>query len=130
MAINKTGEFKNCANPLDLMELPKPAIKDNEVLLQVSVCGIYHTELDEIEGRTPPSCFPIIPGHQVIGKVVEMGNKIKDFQLNDRIGVAWIYYACGHCDHCLNGQENLCKDFIATGRDEHGGYAESNNSTM
>ena len=124
MAINKTGELKNGASPLDLMELPKPAINDNEVLLQVSVCGVCHTELDEVEGRTPPSCFPMIPGHQVIGNVVEMGNKVRDVQLDDRMGVAWIYNACGHCDHCLNGQENLCKDFIATGRDEHGGYAE------
>lgn len=124
MVINKIVDLNSNPNPLDLIELPKPTVQGDEVLLKVSVCGICHTELDEIEGRTPPSRFPMIPGHQVIGRVVETGREVKDIRLHDRMGVAWIYSACGHCDHCLNGAENLCNDFVATGRDRHGGYAE------
>lgn len=124
MVINKISELGDNPNPLDLVDLPKPPVHGNELLVKVSVCGVCHTELDEIEGRTPPCRFPMVPGHQVIGKVVDMGNEVEEIKLNDRVGVAWIYHACGQCVHCLNGQENLCGDFIATGRDEHGGYAE------
>ena len=124
MVIKKTGELKSNPHPLDLMDLPMPSVTDNEILIQVNVCGMCHTELDEIEGRTPPSRFPMVPGHQVIGKVVGLGREVNDIQLNERVGVAWIYNACGRCYHCLNSQENLCKDFVATGRDENGGYAE------
>ncbi len=110
--------------PLDFVEMPIPVPKEHEILLKVSVCGVCHTELDEIEGRTPPSQFPIIPGHQVVGRVVKQGPGASRWKTGDRVGIAWIHSACGVCDFCQAGMENLCDDFKATGRDAHGGYAE------
>jgi len=104
------------------LEIPKPG--PGEVLLRIYACGVCHTELDEIEGRTPPPVFPIVPGHQVVARVVALGDGVTQYRLNDRVGVAWIFSACGHCSFCRGGQENLCPEFTATGRDVHGGYAE------
>ena len=95
-----------------------------EVLIRVSACGVCHTELDEIEGRTPPPRLPIIPGHQVVGYVEALGSGVTEFKVGDRVGVAWIFSACGECTFCRRGHENLCPHFKATGRDAHGGYAE------
>jgi alcohol dehydrogenase, propanol-preferring len=111
-------------SPLELTELPVPIPEDNEILVKVSVCGVCHTELDEIEGRTSPSKFPIIPGHQVVGRVEKTGSKSSRFNIGDRVGIAWIHSACGRCKYCRGGMENLCEDFKATGRDAHGGYGE------
>lgn len=111
-------------SPLDLVDMPIPDPKEHEILLKVSVCGVCHTELDEIEGRTPPSQFPIIPGHQAVGRVVKQGRGAGRFREGDRVGIAGIHSACGVCDFCKSGRENLCDDFKATGRDAHGGYAE------
>jgi len=83
-----------------------------------SLCGVCHTELDEIEGRTPPPRLPVVLGHQVVGVIEEGENK------GLRVGVAWIASACGKCQPCLAGNENLCAEFKATGRDLNGGYAE------
>ena len=110
--------------PLRLVDLPIPSPGPGEVLLRVSVCGVCHTELDEIEGRTPPPHLPIVPGHQVVGQVVETGAGCQRLRVGDRVGVAWIYSACGRCHRCLAGDENLCPEFKATGRDVNGGYAE------
>jgi propanol-preferring alcohol dehydrogenase len=110
--------------PLRPVELPVPRPDDGETLIRVSVCGVCHTELDEIEGRTPPPRLPVIPGHQVVGRVVENGPGAKRFPIGARVGVAWIFSACGACAQCLGGHENLCPDFRATGRDANGGYAE------
>jgi len=110
--------------PLTMAIMPYPSPSDREVLIKVSACGVCHTELDEIEGRTPPSLFPVIPGHQVIGKVEVAGKEVKDLKAGNRVGVAWIFSSCGKCEYCLGGYENLCSDFKATGRDANGGYAE------
>ena len=101
-----------------------PAPGNAEILIKVSACGVCHTELDEIEGRTPPPNLPIILGHQIVGRVEKNGSNAGRYKIGDRIGVAWIHSACGKCVSCLNGAENLCHDFKATGRDAHGGYAE------
>lgn len=110
--------------PLEPADLPVPAPGPGEVLVRVAACGVCHTELDEIEGRTPPPRLPVVLGHQVVGRVEERGPGAEAFQVGDRVGVAWIFSACGHCEHCLAGDENLCPEFRATGRDAHGGYAE------
>ena len=110
--------------PLELVEMPRPVAGPKEVLIKVSACGVCHTEIDEIEGRTLPANFPVVLGHQVVGKVSQTGPGAGRFATNDRIGVAWIYSACGNCRFCAGNQENLCADFKATGRDAHGGYAE------
>jgi alcohol dehydrogenase, propanol-preferring len=110
--------------PLKLADVPEPVPGKGQILINVSVCGVCHTEIDEIEGRTPPPHLPLIPGHQVVGRVIQNGTGTTRFQAGDRVGVAWIYSACGHCKFCLAGKENLCQEFQATGRDANGGYAE------
>ncbi len=122
--IDRISDLSVERTPLRLAEMPVPEPAEGQVLLKVKVCGICHTEIDEIEGRTPPSFFPLIPGHQVIGTIMWHRGNRNDLQIGDRAGVAWIYSSCGVCEFCLNGQENLCSRFVATGRDVNGGYAE------
>lgn len=110
--------------PLELADIPVPVPGVDEILIKVSCCGICHTELDEIEGRTFPAKYPVIPGHQVIGYVGSTGINSNRFQKGERVGVAWIFSACGTCEYCRSEKENLCKEFKGTGRDANGGYAE------
>lgn len=124
MAITTLTLLRDNPAPLRLLELAEPTPGPGEVLIQVSTCGVCHTELDEIEGRTPPPRLPMVPGHQVVGRVVAHGPGAGRVPLGTRVGVAWIYSACGRCPACLAGNENLCPDFQATGRDAAGGYAE------
>jgi len=124
MVLNQICSFDQNQMPLSLTTLPDPQPRENEVLIKVSACGVCHTELDEIEGRTPPSHLPMVLGHQVVGRVIERGRDAHRFSLGERVGVAWIYSACGKCEYCLQGNENLCAEFKATGRDAYGGYAQ------
>ena len=101
-----------------------PSPEPDQVLIQVKACGVCHTELDEIEGRTPPPSLPMTPGHQVTGQVVKCGDSCTRDLLGEYVGVAWIYSGCGECEHCRQNQENLCIYFKACGRDAHGGYAQ------
>jgi len=111
------------SRPLEPAEMPVPQPSRAEVLVRVSACGVCHTELDEIEGRLPPK-LPIVLGHEVIGRVEDLGPGATRFSPGDRVGVAWIYSACGQCRFCLSGNENLCPDFQGTGCHANGGYAE------
>jgi len=122
--LNQLTDLSNNQKPLDLSELPDPTPGEGEILLKVTTCGVCHTELDEIEGRTPPQTLPVVLGHQVVGRVVGFGSGTERFDTGDRVGVAWIFSACGECKYCLSGDENLCPEFKATGRDVYGGYAE------
>ncbi len=124
MILERMTSLADDRAPLRLVDLPEPRPGAGEILLRVNACGVCHTELDEIEGRTPPPRLPIVPGHQVVGRVAENGPGAARFPVGARVGVAWIYSACGACALCLGGRENLCPDFRATGRDAHGGYAE------
>ena len=124
MILNQICDLRENKNPLEHVEIPIPEPKDNQILIKISRCGVCHTELDEIEGRTPPSKLPMIPGHEVVGYVEKLGIKSSKFKIGDRVGVAWIFSTCGKCDFCLSQKENLCPDFKATGRDADGGYAE------
>ena len=124
MILNKICDLTKDREPLELVDLPIPKPKENEILIKVSRCGVCHTELDEIEGRTPPSKFHIILGHEVVGYVEEKGSNVNKFEIGNRVGVAWIFSACRECEYCRSGRENLCPDFKATGRDANGGYAE------
>lgn len=122
--LKETTDLRENKSPLELADVAAPVPKEGEVLIRISVCGVCHTELDEIEGRTPPRSFPAILGHQVVGFVEELGDKAGRFKIGDRVGVAWIYSSCGECRYCTEGNDNLCEDFKATGRDKDGGYAE------
>ena len=118
MLLKRTGALSDNPSPLSLCEVPVPQPAANEVLLKVLACGVCHTELDEIEGRMPPPRLPVIPGHQVIGRVVDAGSLVQRHALGDRVGVGWIHSSTGSDD------ENLSSEFRATGRDADGGYAE------
>lgn len=111
-------------SPLLLSEIPEPKSKPNEIIIKIKVCGICHTEIYEIEGRTSPLFFPIVLGHQAVGVVDSIGSDSNKFKIGDRVGVGWINSACGRCFSCLSENENLCSEFKATGRDVNGGYAE------
>jgi propanol-preferring alcohol dehydrogenase len=124
MVLNKLASLEQNKAPLELTTLPDPVPGENEILIRVSVCGVCHTELDEIEGRTPPPHLPVVLGHQVVGRVERTGPQARLFRPGDRVGVAWIYAADGTCQFCQAGNENLCEAFQATGRDANGGYAE------
>jgi propanol-preferring alcohol dehydrogenase len=124
MLLKKISRLPEEQNPLQIEDFPKPDPGENEILIKVLVCGVCHTELDEIEGRSPPPVFPVIPGHQVVGIVESTGKKTVKYKQGDRVGVSWIFSSCGRCRFCIEGNENLCAEFTATGRDAHGGYAE------
>ncbi len=104
--------------PLALTDLPLPEPGPGEVRLKVLACGVCHTELDEIEGRTPPPRLPVTPGHEVVGRVDARGPGARRHALDARLGVGWIFRSTGAAD------ENLAETFTATGRDADGGYAE------
>ena len=130
MVLKEIKSLSQQQSPLSFVDVPQPEPGVGEILIRVTRCGVCHTELDEIEGRTPPPRLPVILGHQVVGIVEERSG---DFNrpvttevvtTGSRVGVAWIASACGRCQFCLSGQENLCPEFKATGRDSNGGYAE------
>ena len=124
MVLRKTSDLRQQSEPLEMCDLPEPEPAAGEILIRVSACGVCHTELDEIEGRTAPPVLPVIPGHQVVGTVHAMGSAACHYGIGSRVGVGWIFSACGSCPYCRSGRENLCRDFQATGRDRNGGYAE------
>jgi propanol-preferring alcohol dehydrogenase len=124
MLLTRLTQLPDDRAPLQLAELPDPVPGENEILIEIWACGVCHTELDEIEGRTPPPSLPVVLGHQVVGRVAANGPRASAFEIGARVGVAWINHADGTCKFCRAGSENLCIDFRATGRDANGGYAE------
>lgn len=124
MQIHRIGPVDARHPPLEENLVPVPSPGAHDLLIQVHACGVCHTEIDEIEGRTPPPDLPVTPGHQVVGTVVAQGVACSSGLLNQRVGVAWIHSACGTCRWCVSGRENLCPGFSACGRDVAGGYAE------
>ncbi len=122
MILTKTADIEEM--PLQLTEVPTPVPQANEILIKISACGVCHTDLDEVEGRLQPLKLPIIPGHQVVGIVADKGKNVTRFNINDRVGVTWLYQSCGECGFCNSGQENLCENAKWTGKDANGGYAE------
>lgn len=118
MSLAAIARLEDNPSPLTLINAPRPKPGQNEILIRVSVCGVCHTEIDEIEGRTPPPVLPIIPGHEVVGIVEEKGAGVSTHKAGDRVGVGWIYASDG------SPNENLSEAFRATGRDANGGYAD------
>jgi propanol-preferring alcohol dehydrogenase len=109
--------------PLKMEDLPDPVPGQKEILVKISACGVCHTELDEIEGRLLPR-LPIVPGHQIVGRVEDLGPGAIKFNLGERVGIAWINSSCGQCHFCREGNENLCSEFRGTGCHANGGYAQ------
>ncbi|MDH5543176.1 MAG: zinc-dependent alcohol dehydrogenase family protein [Nitrospinota bacterium] len=109
---------------LALREVEKPEPGKGEVQIKISACGVCHTDLHAVEGELPLPTLPIIPGHQVVGKVSGNGESAKRFKPGERVGIAWLRSACGKCGYCRSGLENLCDSISFTGFHSNGGYAE------
>jgi propanol-preferring alcohol dehydrogenase len=118
MMLRKIVSLTEVDTPLELVDLPMPEPRPGEILVKVAACGVCHTELDEIEGRTAPPRLPIVLGHEVVGRVERLGTDVSKFRRGDRVGIGWIHSSSGKPD------ENLSAEFRATGRDVNGGYAE------
>jgi alcohol dehydrogenase, propanol-preferring len=111
--------------PLRIEQVPIPEPGHGELLIKVTACGVCHSDLHAVDGDwTPPPVIPLIPGHEVAGKVAKVGPGVTDFAVGDEVGVPWMYSSCGHCEFCLAGMETICKSGEATGYTKPGGYAE------
>jgi len=111
-------------NPLRLADLPAPEPGPGEILVRVEACGVCHTDLHTVEGDLGTQCLPVVPGHEVIGRVEALGDGCGRFPVGRRVGLAWLHATCGTCSYCARGLENLCESARFTGFDANGGYAE------
>jgi propanol-preferring alcohol dehydrogenase len=118
-------EFKK---DLVLEDVPTPRVEENDVLIQVEACGVCHSDLHVAEGDWPQFApitkIPLILGHEIAGRVVEKGSAVRELQVGDCVGVPWIYWTCGECEFCREGNENLCTRQQITGVTVDGGFAE------
>lgn len=120
--VRKPASIKE--RPLELVDLPTPIPREDELLVRVSACGICRTDLHVVEGELPVRLSPVIPGHQIVGRVTGKGSGVEDFSVGDRVGIAWLNRTCGKCNYCISGRENLCENALFTGWSVNGGYAE------
>jgi alcohol dehydrogenase, propanol-preferring len=102
-------------HPLIMAEMPVPTASADELQLQVAACAICRTDLHVVEGELPVRRSPLIPGHQIVGRVAALGLGVEGFAIGDRVGVAWLNRTCGVCDFCTSGQENLCEQAVRDG---------------
>jgi propanol-preferring alcohol dehydrogenase len=106
------------------VDLPQPAVGSEQVLIRVAACGVCRTDLHVVDGDLREPKIPIVPGHEIVGTVVEAGDEVQGFDVGRRVGVPWLGYSCGRCRYCSRGQENLCAQARYTGYQIDGGYAE------
>ena len=111
-------------NPLVSVDLAAPEPAPGQVRLRVRACGVCHTDLHLVEGEIPTPKLPVVPGHQIVGRVEALGEGVTRFVVGDRAGVPWLYSTCGQCDYCQRGLENLCDSARFTGQHVDGGFAE------
>src|SRR5437763_150420 len=122
MVLHRQGSIDT--RPLQAEQVPDPVLGARDVAIQVEACGICRTDLHVVEGDLPPEKIPIIPGHQVVGRVVDRGPEASQFDVGDRVGIAWLRGTDGTCRYCTHGRENLCPGAQFTGYTADGGYAE------
>lgn len=124
-ATMKAAVLHRLKTPLAIERVPIPAPGHGELLIKVTACGVCHSDLHAVDGDwTPPPVLPLIPGHEVTGRVAKAGPGVTGFAEGDAVGVPWLYSACGQCEFCLAGMETICKAAEATGYTKPGGYAE------
>ncbi|MGD1157298.1 MAG: zinc-dependent alcohol dehydrogenase family protein [Terriglobia bacterium] len=112
------------SNPLQLVDAPDPVPTGEEILVRVADCGVCRTDLHVVEGELPPRKSPVIPGHQVVGRVERVGSEVSRLHVGDRVGIPWLHHTCGVCEYCRAGKENLCDNATFTGYVVDGGFAE------
>ena len=109
--------------PLSFMERPDPRPADGEVRVRVAACGVCRTDLHVVDGELPNPKLPLVPGHEIVGRIDMVGDHVAALEIGRRVGVPWLGQTCGHCQFCRNGQENLCDRPLFTGYTRDGGYA-------
>jgi propanol-preferring alcohol dehydrogenase len=119
MRLNRSG------GALSLEDVPPATLNEHQVRLQVLACGVCRTDLHLLDGELPQAAYPITPGHEIVGRVVEAGSRVAEFHVGDRVGVPWLGWTCGVCEYCKQGLENLCDRAVFTGCTLDGGYADS-----
>jgi len=115
--------LETARTPLRMRELPTPVPAAREILLEVAACGVCRTDLHVVDGELPNPKLPLIPGHEIVGRVAALGADVAGFAVGERIGVPWLGYTCGVCPYCRAGRENLCDRPLFTGYTRDGGYA-------
>jgi alcohol dehydrogenase, propanol-preferring len=118
MVLESTGR------PLRFREVPTPEPQANQVLVQVNACAICRTDLHVVDGELADAKLPLVPGHQIVGRVSAVGEQVTGLHLGERVGIPWLGYTCSQCDYCQSGRENLCDEARFTGYHLDGGYAE------
>ena len=106
------------------IEVPVPEPTADQVLVRVLACGVCRTDLHVVDGELPGTRVPIVPGHEIVGRVEQVGSGVDGVGVGDRVGIGWLATVCGHCEYCRSGRENLCRQARFTGHDVNGGYAE------
>lgn len=110
--------------PLREVDLPAPQPGSGEVLIRTDTCAVCRTDLHVLDGDLPRPKLPLVPGHQIVGRVAALGPNSRRFKMGDRVGVPWLGWSCGTCEYCQSGKENLCDSGQFTGYTRDGGYAE------
>lgn len=116
--------LRELRQPLQLEYMPVPEPAAGQIQIRVEACGVCRTDLHLVDGELSDYRLPIIPGHEIVGRITAIGAGVQDFELNERVGVPWLGWTCGTCEFCARGQENLCEQAQFTGCHIHGGYAE------
>ncbi len=122
MLLSRAGDVSS--RPLTLAEMDNPVLGPRQILIEVTVCGVCHTDLHTVEGELPVPDLPRIVGHQIVGRVAGLGPEVAEWKIGERAGVPWLSRSCGQCRFCLSGRENLCETARFTGLHIDGGYAE------
>lgn len=124
----KAAVLHQFKSPLVIEDVPSPLLEANEVLIRIEACGVCHSDLHVADGDwpqfTPITKLPLILGHEIAGRVVEIGGPVEELKIGDRVGLPWIYWTCGQCEFCREGNENLCTKQKITGVTVDGGFAE------
>src|SRR5947209_90591 len=110
--------------PLETDEIPNPSLRNGQLLVKISACAVCRTDLHIVDGELPEPKLPLVPGHEIVGRVEEIGEGVEDFRVGDRVGIPWLGWTCGECEYCTSGRENLCERARFTGYTIDGGYAE------
>ncbi len=122
MVLNKPAPVES--KPLEPEYFDIEDCCDDEILIEVSACGVCRTDLHTVEGEIIPPHYPIIPGHEVVGKIIEKGNNVDIWSIGDRVGIPWLYSSCGECEFCMENMSNLCVNSQFTGFHVNGGYSD------
>ena len=123
MPMMRAMVFERPGQPLVMRERRIPQPGPGEILVEVSVCGVCRTDLHVVDGELPDPRLPLVPGHEIVGRVAALGAGVTGFTLGERVGVPWLGATCGHCPYCRTGRENLCDTPLFTGYTRDGGYA-------